>query len=42
MMLMASLSLLLPHSYTLTWVQHANVPLEPFWSKLKAFVSLSS
>ena len=37
MMLMASLSVLLPHSYTHPWVQHTYIPLEPFW--FKAFVS---
>ena len=35
--MMASLSLLLPYSYTHAQVRHAYVPLEPFW--FKVFVS---
>ena len=31
MMLMAFLCLLLPHNYTRAPVQHAYVPLTPFW-----------
>ena len=37
LIMMASLSLLLPHSYTHVQVQHAYVPLEPLW--FKVFVS---